>query len=254
MNSPLDKRLFWISLALHVVAIFFLGFFNRNSQIRKTFVAYGIHSRKMTNAYFRRLCAPNGGYQRYLKARRAKEAMIRKKRQKASVKKQPKKPVIKKEPKRVPQKKKTIEKKPIKKEIKQEPKKQPAKQKKKPEPKKKKESEEVNDTEKLDEQLPDDSEETLHFNLMGETDPRMIIYQQCIQLEVDRVWRPPLGVPKGTECEVCFVIARNGSIKEFKIQKSSKMLIYDLSIVRVAKEFKFDKCLWGKSFIVTFRQ
>ena len=63
-------------------------------------------------------------------------------------------------------------------------------------------------------------EEILHFNLMGETDPRVIMYQQCIQVEVDRVWRPPLGVPKGTECEVLFVVDRTGSIKEFIIQKN----------------------------------
>ncbi|MBU1007510.1 TonB C-terminal domain-containing protein [Candidatus Dependentiae bacterium] len=99
-----------------------------------------------------------------------------------------------------------------------------------------------------------EKEEMLHFNLMGESDPRVIVYQQCIQVEVDRVWKPPLGVPKGTECEVFFVVSRDGSIKEFAIQKSSHVLIYDLSIIRVGKQFKFDRCLWGKSFAVTFRQ
>lgn len=228
MNNPLDKRLLWISLLFHIVVLFCITFINRSSSIRKKFVAYGRHSRKITNAYFRRLRAPKGGYQKYFKGR------VKKK-----VKKKKRTQVKKKAPIQAKKKiKKTVKKKKV-----------PEKKKKKIEKKKveKKIEKKVVEKEVVEEEM-------LHFNLMGETDPRVIMYQQCIQVEVDRVWQPPLGVPKGTECEVCFVIARNGSIKEFKIQKTSKVLIYDLSIVQVSKKFNFDKCLWGKSFVVTFRQ
>jgi len=112
-----------------------------------------------------------------------------------------------------------------------------------------KEQEEIEESEEVG-----DEEEGLHFNLLGEQDPQMIKYQQCIQHAVEQVWRPPLGVPKGTECTVHFVLDANGLVKHFEIVHKSRMLIYDLSIVSIAKNFKYDRCLWGKSFSVDFRQ
>jgi len=68
------------------------------------------------------------------------------------------------------------------------------------------------------------------------------------------LWRPPVGVPKGTECTICFIVNQSGKIEKFEIIKHSKVLIYDLSISRIAKNFKFDRCLWGKKFTIDFRQ
>jgi hypothetical protein len=93
------------------------------------------------------------------------------------------------------------------------------------------------------------------FNLIGNYDQKdLIFYQRHVQREVDRLWRPPVGVPKGTVCSVLFSIGSDGSIEQFEILKRSDVLIYDLSILRVAKSFQFDKSLWGKQFKIDFRQ
>jgi hypothetical protein len=79
-------------------------------------------------------------------------------------------------------------------------------------------------------------------------------HQKDIQNEISRLWRPPVGVSKGTECSVMFVVEKEGLVKRFEILHKSSVPIYDLSIVRVAKNFMFDKCLWGKTFVVNFLQ
>lgn len=102
----------------------------------------------------------------------------------------------------------------------------------------------------------DDGEEDvpLEFNLIGPDHADWAVYQKDIQKEVTRLWRPPLGVPRGAVCKIKFRVTADGNVESFELVERSKMLIYDLSIVRVAKNFKFDKRLWGKEFIIGFRQ
>ncbi|MFA6527815.1 MAG: hypothetical protein WCT20_05315 [Candidatus Babeliales bacterium] len=99
-----------------------------------------------------------------------------------------------------------------------------------------------------------DDEASLQFNLIGPDQANWAVYQKDIQKEVARLWRPPLGVPRGTVCKIKFRVNLDGKVETFELVGRSKMLIYDLSIVRVAKNFKFDKRLWGKEFVIGFRQ
>ena len=250
VRNPLNKKLFWISLGLHILLITIIAFSYQDSRIKKTFLAYGRHSKRILHAYFRQLKSPTDNSQKYLQARRAsarrasarraqtrRDASRRAQARRAQARKaQARKAKIKKNK----AKKKLL----VKKENKIIKTKKPVK---KPEPK----PVEPRPVEPKPEEVV---EEILDFNLMGETDPRIILYQRCIQSEVDRVWKPPIGVPKGTECVVNFTIDRDGSVKNYKILKTSNVLIYDLSIVQVTKKFAFDKCLWGKSFEINFRQ
>jgi hypothetical protein len=123
-------------------------------------------------------------------------------------------------------------------------------QEKQPEPE---QSEETAEPEQTDSQETEEAEE-LHFNLMGEQDPNLAIYQKHIQKEVERLWHPPIGVPKGTECTLSFLIDSSGNVDKFEIIKKSNVLIYDLSILRIAKNFKFNQSLWNKKFTIEFRQ
>ena len=326
MKNFLDKRLLFVSIALHIGMIFLLAVFYPDSRIRKTFLVYGAYSKHQTHAYFRPLKAPSYSLKRqFTKVTGARRKSARKSATKLAVKKDVKK-IVKHVQKNV-QSKKPVAKvrteitksKPIKKQVKAkkpEPKKlvrkkveekiKPTKQKvhakkevvkkeieKKEAIKSKEVKKEIKQEEKSEEKLfakneneiedtkqerdkannqeqdlqkqdllaeieGDDEmaqeDEQLHFNLMGEFDPKVVMYQKCIQEEVERVWRPPLGVSRGTECEGAFIIDSNGYVKHFEIKKSSKMMIYDLSIVRVAKKFEFDRCLWGKAFTINFRQ
>lgn len=248
MKKPLDKRLLWVSLLLHIVGIICTALFNSDSHIRKQFLVFGAYSKRQTHAYFRPLKAPNSSFVPSARRRQAAAHV-----QKNTVKKTA---IVKKsKPPAVVQKKTPIKKTAMVKKVvahNQSVKKQPEK---KVETKKvqKKVSPPQKEPEKKEDFL-EGEEEFLHFNLMGEADPAMIAYQQAIQKEVERVWQPPLGVPKGTECVVTFVVDRQGEIKNFEITKQSQVLIYDLSIVRVAKNFQFDRRLWNKTFTINFRQ
>lgn len=92
------------------------------------------------------------------------------------------------------------------------------------------------------------------FTLSGNVDAELTEYQKHVQQEVSRIWKPPLGVPKGTTCKIKFTISKDGKVADFKIVKKSDVLIYDLSILRIAHLFKFHKSLWGRGFEVDFLQ
>ncbi|MCK4517946.1 hypothetical protein KAT92_04160 [Candidatus Babeliales bacterium] len=244
-----NKRLLLFSFLFHVAVVLVVAYFQSDTAITKPFLVLGAHSKQPTHAYFRSQKAPSQlSYNGYLKARRAADnkwlAARAARQKKAQAKKLAKKPVTK-----VAKKINPIVKKPVKKQAKKLAlKKQvPVKQKEEKPPK----LEELLDADELP--VVDD-QEWLNFNLMGESDPRMIAFQQSIQKEVARVWRPPLGVGKGTECVGKFVINKKGAVENFELVTRSTVLIYDLSIVRVANDFQFDECLWGKTFVITFRQ
>lgn len=81
-----------------------------------------------------------------------------------------------------------------------------------------------------------------------------ILIVEHIQKEISRLWRPPVGVPKGTECTVRFTVTKKGKVHHFNFLKRSEIVIYDLSVTRIAHKFSFDKSLWGKTFTIDFRQ
>ncbi|MBU4269771.1 TonB C-terminal domain-containing protein [Candidatus Dependentiae bacterium] len=113
------------------------------------------------------------------------------------------------------------------------------------------ESENIEQEQQLLQDQPDDE---MQINLLGEDDQEIIKYQESIQKEVSRLWHPPIGVPKGSECIVRFYIDNSGNVEKYEIMQKSNILIYDLSITQVAKKFKFEESLWGKNFSIHFRQ
>jgi outer membrane biosynthesis protein TonB len=268
MENPLHRKTFWASLGIHLFVLAFLIFFYPDSKITKKFLVYGAHSKQKSLAYFRPLKAPVSSYKRLNKnvarerakssvgtsGRKTKKQTIKKTESKqegkASVKTkiaEPQKKSVrstqnkKQEKKKIEPLKKGSEKNLAKKERKKEIKKIPVKKK-----------EEKPEEEAITEEAP--SSEQFHFNVMGDADQVFIRYQKYVQQEIENRWKPPLGVPKGTECTVLFEVSSDGAVANFEIVKRSNMLLYDLSITRVAKRFTFDKSLWGKTFKVDFRQ
>lgn len=93
------------------------------------------------------------------------------------------------------------------------------------------------------------------FSIDGVDDPEAIAhYQRYVQEEIDRVWRPPLGVKKGTVCTVSFTVDEKGEVQTCTMLKGSSVLIYDLSIMRIARSLHFHASLWGKQFKIDFCQ
>lgn len=275
MNNGMNKKFFIGSLLIHLFVIFLLTIITSNNNIHKKFLVFGAHSKKPTHAYFKPLktVPPNNTTNNIVRKTQTNRRTVSKPVQKRQpvqkkqipIKKQPPKVVVKKAPPPKPQVVKPVAK-PIqvKAQVKPEvktvaapfetpPKAAPpafakASADTQGERKQKEKPKEV--VQKPEEKL----EEELHFNLMGESDPNLAIFQKQIQTEVQRLWKPPVGVPKGTECTLSFAVSSDGNIKSFETIKRSKVLIYDLSVTRIAKNFKFDKCLWGKIFTIDFRQ
>lgn len=98
-------------------------------------------------------------------------------------------------------------------------------------------------------------EEYNGFSIDGSYDAATISqFQYHVQNEIDRVWQPPVGVPKGTICSILFILDNNGNVTSCTFAKRSPVLIYDLSIMRIAKELCFHESLWGKQFKIDFCQ
>ena len=107
----------------------------------------------------------------------------------------------------------------------------------------------------IDTEIDSDSENDEGFSINGVDDPDEVAhYQRFVQEEIDRVWRPPLGVKKGTVCTVSFAIDDKGNVQTCTMSKRSSILIYDLSIMRIARELRFHASLWGKQFKIDFCQ
>lgn len=238
MNN-INKKYFIGSFLVHLFLFVSIFYMTTDNNINKRFVVFGMHSKKPTHAYFKTVKAPTTTSSQWLQQRNIQQKKAPTKistvAKAMADKPTEKKPVPKKQPlkKAEPKTKQTT----LKKDV----------QKKTAEPKK------ITPAEK-EIAKPEIAEEELHFNLMGESDPNLIKYQLSIQREVERLWHPPVGVPKGTECSICFTINSNGAINKFEFIKRSKILIYDLSVSKIAKNFQFDRSLWNKKFTIDFRQ
>ena len=286
MNN-LNKKYFIGSFLAHLFLFLFIFYMAIDNNINKRFVVFGMHSKKSTHAYFREIKTPTTTSSQWLQQRniqqkkaetsfakastvakamadrsavsKAEKPLIKKTEQKKVSKPTPKKQPLKKA---LPKTKQTTIKKDVQKKIAEPKKITPVE--KKLEKDETKIDEQIKETKKTE--IAEESavakamadkmadREELHFNLMGESDPNLIKYQLSIQKEVERLWHPPVGVPKGTECSICFNINSNGTINKFEFIKRSKILIYDLSVSKIAKNFQFDRSLWNKKFTIDFRQ
>jgi len=190
--------------------------------MQKSFIVLGAHSSKETVAYFRplktpkQIGSPTSRMKSVIKERHSKK---KKTAFKKTLKK--KKPIIKEklEEKKIEKKKELVE--------------EPVKQE---QPKEKTVSEPMS---------------VVLGDVAGITLTR---FYKDVQREVARVWRPPVGVPRGTECVLSLEIDDKGDVKKFELSERSKVLIYDLSVLQAAREFKFEKSLWNSSLFITFRQ
>ena len=261
----LDKIFFISSFLFHVFIILALLFIPHQGVIKKSFLVCGVYSKIPSMAYFKPIRAVksrrnrgtslskqktstttlNGSSELNVSSdRKSKETKklvkktVAKSKKPAVKKKKIKKPPVK-TAKLKPLKKQALKKKTVEKKILLAKKDEKRKPKKEPEKKILKKEEQVEDVD---------------FDLLGSDNPELRAYQRSIRIEVCRLWHPPLGVSKGTESILQFVVDRSGEVEKFEFIKKSNVLLYDLSISRVANKFKFSNFLWGRKFSIVFRQ
>lgn len=260
----LNRKFFIGSFIFHLVIIALSFFMPKSGKINKTFLVYGAHSKAPMHAYFKPMRVVKNKYSSRVALNKKNNKTIKKKTKKDVPKAKPKakakaklKPKIKKKIKAQTKKEKKsvkkIENKKV--SIRQAKKKKVAsRQAKKKTVTSKKIKKDKSFQENKKQKQKKLEEDILNFDLLGSDNPELLKYQRNIQREVCRVWRPPLGVKKGTESTVQFSVNRSGNVTEFEFIKKSDVLIYDLSITRVANKFQFARCLWGKKFSIVFRQ
>lgn len=113
----------------------------------------------------------------------------------------------------------------------------------------------TDDDASIGEESGEDDGDTIHVGVVDSTDPVTRYHQRIISQEFNRLWQPPVGVRKGTQCTVRITIGKNGIITAIDFIKRSQVPIYDLSILRL-KLAKPDlpPTLYGKHMIVVFHQ
>ena len=118
-------------------------------------------------------------------------------------------------------------------------------------------SQEAGEVDQTNEQVeePYPSSDELEFNLFDVSNPQILVYQKKVQHAVNKLWRPPVGIPKDTECCVRLYVDEHGDIAKVEKVKSSKILIYDLSVLQAAKRLHFDdEYLTNKKIVIVFHQ
>ncbi|MBM3887006.1 TonB C-terminal domain-containing protein [Candidatus Dependentiae bacterium] len=76
-------------------------------------------------------------------------------------------------------------------------------------------------------------ESPIHIGVVDAADPVTRYHQRVLSQEITRLWTPPPGVRKGTECSISITFSKEGMVKSFDFIKRSNIPIYDLSILRL---------------------
>lgn len=78
--------------------------------------------------------------------------------------------------------------------------------------------------------------------------------QTEIQQEVERRWKPPVGLSKELLCYIRVTIDWQGVVQKAYVEKPSGVLIYDVHARNAAREIVFPKTAWGKEIVLHFKQ
>ena len=87
---------------------------------------------------------------------------------------------------------------------------------------------------------------------MGRDDMAALNAQELLQEAVQSVWRPPVGMPGGTTCELKVAVDWAGVACDILVEKRSGILMFDVSAKSAAKKTNYPKMFWGKTITITF--
>jgi hypothetical protein len=77
---------------------------------------------------------------------------------------------------------------------------------------------------------------------------------ECIEQEIVSRWRPPRGLSKDLTCSIKCSIGTDGSVTSCTTEKSSGVLVYDMSARMASLAMKLPRWAWGKDFIIIYKQ
>jgi hypothetical protein len=71
--------------------------------------------------------------------------------------------------------------------------------------------------------------------------------------EVVKQWKPPCGVPPTCACDISFFVNARGKIENLTIEKSSGVIIYDISARQALHLMTMPQWTHGKQLIINFK-
>jgi len=90
---------------------------------------------------------------------------------------------------------------------------------------------------------------------VGQVEMAALQMQEEMQMHVSQLWKPPAGLPNDLHCVVKIVIDWNGNPHEAIVEKTSGVLVYDISArTAVAQLQELPRWARGKEFSITFKQ
>lgn len=88
---------------------------------------------------------------------------------------------------------------------------------------------------------------------IGRKDLEELKLYEKVHNAISQNFAPPKGVPAGLECVVKLVVDKNGKLKSLDFEKSSNILMFDLSAKKAVVNAIIPKELWGKDIILNFK-
>lgn len=88
---------------------------------------------------------------------------------------------------------------------------------------------------------------------IGRKDMENLKLFEKVYSSVSKNFKPPKGIATGVECAIKLSLDKKGSIKNLEFEKSSNILIFDLSAKRAVLDSAIPKELWGKDITLNFK-
>lgn len=88
---------------------------------------------------------------------------------------------------------------------------------------------------------------------IGRKDLEELKLYEKVHNAISQNFAPPKGVPVGLECVVKLIVDNNGKLKSVDFEKSSNILMFDLSAKKAVVSAVIPKELWGKDIILNFK-
>ncbi len=89
---------------------------------------------------------------------------------------------------------------------------------------------------------------------VGRDDLVLLNNHRVMQENIERAWKPPVGLSKDLMCTVAVAVNSNGTIESLSVEESSKVLSYDVTARMALSKVAFPKMFWGKKMVITFKQ
>lgn len=89
---------------------------------------------------------------------------------------------------------------------------------------------------------------------VGRLEMEALRLQKEMQNEVSKSWKPPVGLSKELECVLKVLVNWNGSVQDTEVEKSSGVLMYDISARTAVAKMQLPRWAYGKEFHITFKQ